>query len=94
MDKDYREVETFSLYRGDDEGLCAVYAKGHLDPVFFAEAVNYHWGLEATAGTARHVYLRHIPITHGDFGRITIEADKPGRGAFAATIYRLEEAQE
>jgi hypothetical protein len=88
------EIEELIEAGSDGGGLLGYYAKGHHDPVEFAQAANKHSGA-TSAFDPRYVdfkrvfqvHYRTIPIS-GDDGQFRFDPATPGRGAWPATVCR------
>jgi hypothetical protein len=97
------DVET--VYGGMDEGLCAVYCRGHVATGVFIRAAEHYLGRAPEAVDAsedakgRHFtgadvkreWWRTVPDRGGMFDSRFLKAKPRARGAFPVTVIDLED---
>ena len=66
----------------------ALYCEGHVDPLDFIAAVHPSYNLKPSdAPSIRHLWIRKVPDSTGEYSMRWIPCDGPGPGVKAYTIH-------
>lgn len=91
-----RPIQLEPLYGLDDEGVCAVYARGHHDPTTILVRTQFEYEREIRRAEvppkATHEWWRKMPMRGNIVADTQILMAKPhARGAFPVTVVTIRE---